>query len=610
MYVGTTGGKHFIFTHFLSGNRLQISSQLFTPKVSNDILTDKIKCLHLQRCSTEAGHGKNAMLSAVEKEIIQGDLIDLSNYNLSVNELSTLVLLLLRSPKKELKSLNLSGCNIDDNSCNLLCEMSKAQNAPCKIKTVDISCNSIHWESLCKLCDVLSLWQTQELVISIDSLYDTKTMNEINSFTNKLQKGVPTHNLTGALMCTYMAKQQMLVVVYSDETRLCCCQLPDCKLDDTVVTTLNLLANYFRDIETVNNNAISFVYNIDYNEIITKSTMLSNYVDKIILCGFHMHSKGAYLIKIPLTIKKKYQKSYHHAADYLSAVLCNQSNASYLQAISVTSDIATESCLQMLSNMELFSVPDNNISKEGADDIAAVLSHNTKLRELYLGGNNLQTSGAMKIAKSLLNTSNLTTVNINNNKIGEEAADDIMAVLSNNTQLEVLELGNNFLGTVGISKIMKGLQNTSYLTSLGIGHNCIDKEAAGDVAAVLSHNNKLQELYLGRNNLQTSGIIKILRSLHNTSGLTVIDISNNNITEEAADDIAAVLSHNTKLRGLYLGGNNLQVSSAMKIAKSLLNTSNLTTVNINNNKIGEEAADDIMAVLSNNTQLEVLELGN
>ena len=50
----------------------------------------------------------------------------------------------------------------------------------------------------------------------------------------------------------------------------------------------------------------------------------------------------------------------------------------------------------------------NNIGVEAADDIATVLSHNTKLQQLYLGGNSLQTEGAIKIARGLQNTSTLT----------------------------------------------------------------------------------------------------------------------------------------------------------------------------------------------------------
>ena len=66
MYVGITGGNHFIFTHFLSGNYLQVSTWLFTPNISNNILNDRIKCLHLLHCSAEAGYGNNMMLSSVD----------------------------------------------------------------------------------------------------------------------------------------------------------------------------------------------------------------------------------------------------------------------------------------------------------------------------------------------------------------------------------------------------------------------------------------------------------------------------------------------------------------------------------------------------------------
>ena len=116
--------------------------------------------------------------------------------------------------------------------------------------------------------------------------------------------------------------------------------------------------------------------------------------------------------------------------------------------------------LQNTSSLTILNITNNNISEEAADDMAAVLSHNTKLQELYVGENNLQASGAMKIAKGLQNTSSLTILNISNN---EEAVDDIAAVLSHNNKLVTLELGNNYLGTLGVKKIVKALQKTTSL---------------------------------------------------------------------------------------------------------------------------------------------------
>ena len=97
---------------------------------------------------------------------------------------------------------------------------------------------------------------------------------------------------------------------------------------------------------------------------------------------------------------------------------------------------------------------------------------------------------------------------MSNNNISGEAADDIASVLSQNTKLEVLHLDGNDLQTEGAIKIAKSLQATSSLTHFGISHNRISSEAADDIAAVTLHNLNLQSLNLDSNNLQTKGAIK------------------------------------------------------------------------------------------------------
>ena len=69
----------------------------------------------------------------------------------------------------------------------------------------------------------------------------------------------------------------------------------------------------------------------------------------------------------------------------------------------------------------------------------------------------------IKIAKALQNISTLTKFSIYNNNVGEEAADDIATVLSHNTQLQVINFNSNSFNTVGMIKIAKGLQNISTL---------------------------------------------------------------------------------------------------------------------------------------------------
>ena len=394
MYVGITGGKHFIFIHFLSGNYLQMSSWLSTPKlISKNILTNKIKCLQLLRCSTEA----ECEILLPVKNIFAEQIIDLSNTSLSNNDLHTLAMLLIRSPAKEWEMLNLSQCNINDSGCMVLCDVFHSQKISLKIKKVDISYNKIHWESLSSLCEIFKLWQTEELLICIDALYDSTTMNIVNNFTNLLYRNVKTY-ITGQLhstiiLCTYMAEQQRMFVVGSQQNHFIgCYQLTNCILNDKTIKELkDLIA---KNIHILVVKHIAFSYNISYSEATIKSTILSHHVQKLTLHGSNMYSKGAYLMSIPATIQCN-DKPYQVVADYLAAVLCHniQTSSSYLKTVPASLAIKIINNFQKTSNIKSFVFDNMNIGKEAANDIAAVLVHNTNLQKLHLNKNNLESTG-------------------------------------------------------------------------------------------------------------------------------------------------------------------------------------------------------------------------
>ena len=360
------------------------------------------------RCSVEADC---EILSSIEN-IFDRQIVDLNNTNLSINDLHTLAVLLLRSPDKEWEMLNLAQCNIDDCGCNILCKLFHSQRLKLKIKKMDIYHNKIHWESLSSLCRIFKLWQTEELIISIDALYDKTTMNTINSFTNMFHKAIHVY-FTGKLfsamaLCTYMAKLQRMFAVYSEP---CNCiryyQLTDCKLTDRTITKLrNLL---IKRIDMLTINQITFIHNISCSDATMKSTMLSCHIQKVAFCGSNMHSKGAYLMNIPATIRCN-DKPHQIAADYLTAILCHniQARLSYQRIVSPSLAIPMNGNLQHILSLRIFDLASSGIGKEAAIDIAAVLSHNAHLQVLQLANNNLQTAGAITIAKGLKRTMKLT----------------------------------------------------------------------------------------------------------------------------------------------------------------------------------------------------------
>ena len=600
MYVGITGGKKFEFTHFLSGNYFQLSSQWFgTKSISSAILKDKIKRLHLLCCSAEANH---EMLSSVET-IFQEEIIDLSNQFLSVNDVHILANLLLKLPCKKWKKLDLSGCSITDEGCDLLWELFLPNNMALKITTVDISNNNFHWDSVSKLCIIFRHWKVNKLIMSIEALYDSAAMNIVKCFKSKLEKKMLTIGNTYSpwnLILTYLPEKNKLIAVFACSCTVRCRVYTDCQLDDDDWTEkLISLIQHIKGSKSI--PLVTINYHIPSHVIDEK---LSTVPCQIAFKGVHMHSKGIFKLKcLPEIIptNRYFKKSI---ADFVMATIVHsysQPNKPYLKSIPVPDARHVKECLQDYSSIMQICASKTILDGKVASDIATVLSYDPYLEVLCFDGNNLQSAGAIKIVNALRNFSTLTSIILSNNNIGKEAADDIASILSHNTKLEILKLGRNNFQTTGIIKIAKALQNTYTLTAFEIADNNINKEAADDIAIILSHNNKLQELHLGGNNLQTVGVMKIARALQNTNTLTAFGITGNNIGEEAADDIAAALSCNDKLRELYLSDNNLKALGIIMIAKVLENNPcTLTNIDISNNNIGieESAGINIAAVLS------------
>ena len=609
LYICMTNGSSFAFKRFLSGIHAKATRMLYgRPTVSSKILSQKDRRLYVLRCLSEAD-GKT--LLAV-KRILQENLIDLSNQYILPNYVQTLAIMLSKSPTQEWNMLNLSNCNIDSRSCDLFCKIFLSQSDALRIKTVDFSGNQFYWESLHNMCDVVRSWHVEELVISIDALYDSPIINVINTFTNKLKQSFqanfyPASNITdGKLLVIYLVGQDKVIAAYVNQHVIKCSQFADCKLNNNLI---NSLTDFIRRINDAKVTNIDFIINIHNVATIGKLSMLSANIKRIKLSGYNMHAKGAYLLKFPSAIECHTALCHEQVADYIAAVLHrNGSHKPYLQMLPMTYIPATRKFLNQFSDLKKFDLTNNNITTETAHDIAALLSQNSELQEFCIGGNNILTTGAIKIARALQHANNIRKFGMERNSIGFEAANDIAAVLFHNTKLQVLGLSDNNLQTQGAIIIAKALQNTTTLTKFGIRNNSISCDAAESIASVLFRNIQVREVYLGRNNFQAVGVMKIARALQGTTSLTEFDMEYTNIGN-AARYVSSVLFCNTEVKVVCLDGNNLQAEGAIKIAKGLRKATKLIKLSMSNNNISKNAAKAVAIVLSCNTNLQELYLG-
>ena len=299
------------------------------------------------------------------------------------------------------------------------------------------------------------------------------------------------------------------------------------------------------------------------------------------------------------------------AAEYLASVL---SRSNKLKSLDLSSNLFTDEAfvtifqgLKNIMYLRKLNISCNEVFTKGARSIAMFLSHNTNLEELDLSANFMQTSDIIMIFKSLRHISSLKKLYINDNMITDEATEDIAVVLSQNTKLEELDVSCNNLQTTGVIKIFRGIEHTSTLTKFNIAHNMFADEATKYIVDGLFNKGNLKELNLSNTNMDNVRFVNetIFQAVE-LLNLTKFIFSCNTITKEMADEVSEFLSNCANLQTLDLSYTNLQTAGSIDVLNAVVVT--LKHFNICGNLISSHAADKIAVFLSDNDELEELDL--
>ena len=367
--------------------------------------------------------------------------------------------------------------------------------------------------------------------------------------------------------------------------------------------TININHNMITD-EAVNHLA-SFIFssaslkeiNLSYNHISTSDAI------KIF--------KGMKNISNLETINISNNMITDEAADTLANVLsCNNK----LKSLNLSSNyFRSEGFTKIFDGMKnimymkKLNIGSNEITHLNAVNcIANFLFHNLELEELDISNSFLHTTGIIEIFRSMRNISTLRKIYLHGNMIASEAVDDIAVVLSQNTKLEEIDISCNNLQTPGAIKIFQSIMDLNTLTKLDIAHNMITNEATEYIMGILSNNNKLKELNLSHNNMIISDFIKCnftnlqnldlsytnIQTVCSIKNLEVVtlkkcNISGNDILPSTVSDIEGFLFENGELEELDMSCNDLQEVGTTRILDSL-DISYLTNLNISYNSIASD----------------------
>ena len=378
-----------------------------TLTISQHILKDLVKVLHLFQCFQEAQDDK--LCDILSKSFDSGE-IDLSDYSLLPHQLVSLGFFLSRSHRKW-KELNLERCSIGDHGINLLhrylCgdELNKQE-----ITTIDLNDNNLTVASSPLIGDIITHLQPHTLKLhhnNITSVRDISTA-VINTNTVKMlhMVGNDLTSQEASAISDMMTCLEELYISYN--------KLGD---DGTVIISQKIATTNTMRVLNISGNSITS----------TGATAIANsLIHNTSLEGLGMSynaigQDGATAIAQAITNNKTLKKLYINNCE-------------------ITSTGATAIANSLLHNtsLEELGMSDNAIGQDGATAIAQAITNNKTLKKLYINNCEITSTGATAIANSLLHNTSLEELDMSYNAIGQDGATAIAQAITNNKTLKKL----------------------------------------------------------------------------------------------------------------------------------------------------------------------------
>ena len=664
MYMGLTAGKKNAFKYFLSSNltsfvKNQLNKRNVIPK---DILTDKVKSLHLFHCFQEA---KDDSMCATIGNCFEDRTVDLNNQTLLPKDVNILCFYLLRTTNTKWNMLNLSGCNIGDIGCN---ELHKSLIVSDKneifFQQLDFSNNQLTSQSVAVIVDLVRIFEVVELNISNNPLHNMllgfltefKFLKSLvtGSSTNSDDRNISqTINIIHKSSLEYVhindKQNTSLILKISGFTKMISASylktyrnfiMEDCNASQTLFEHLldfldgQETLTYFRACNNRFNVSMiqsvcttlanmSFIQEIVIYEFDLMASELNDIISRLLFknssCSITIFSKlelkciNAYTVHIFDILAEQ------PAINKLDVINCKteiQESSKQQNYMNIVEDLKfcsheTNSLLAFIKALnftaiKVLHITGANIADETADRLLPVLSSNKSLTEFIISDSEITCELAVKFIQALKRIMTLEIFKISCFGNINFASEDIKTILVNNcTVLTEVDISDNKLWNVAPIKALKSCYN---LKSFKISGNNFTDEVSQDVVDILKNNSCLLEVDVTRNNFSPVSGQSFINALKDKKVLQIFRIGNCIITEDNLADVASIIFKNPGLTELDLSENHLTVSGACAVVQALGNATNVKLFKASKYMVNKDTVNDMISFFSNNSKLTVVDI--
>ncbi|NXU79988.1 RINI inhibitor, partial [Oreotrochilus melanogaster] len=210
------------------------------------------------------------------------------------------------------------------------------------------------------------------------------------------------------------------------------------------------------------------------------------------------------------------------------------------------------------------------------ESLNASLQSKPSLKELSLSNNTLGDRAVKQLCQGLVEAScSLELLHLENCGITSDSCQDISAVLSTKSSLRDLSVGDNKIGDSGLALLCQGLLHPNCkIQKLWLWDCDLTSASCKDLSRVISTKETLAEISLIDNNLRDSGMEMLCQALKDPkSKLQELWVRECGLTTACCKALSSALSVNKHLKVLHMGENKLGDAGVGLLCEGLLNPS-------------------------------------